>query len=76
MTYRVYLTIELPGDYVSVEAAQGAAIATLQAAVDSSSGRGIAIPKGRALQARVFAEGLVLSGQPHDFVVDICDGCI
>lgn len=73
MAYRVYLTVELLGDYPTVEHARGAAVQALQEAVDAGGG---ALIKGRALQARVFPAHAMLSEQLPAFIVDIFDGCI
>lgn len=78
MAYKVYLTVELPGEYTQREVAQLAAIHALRTTVAVAKvNTELNYISGRAVQARVFeSEGAVLSGHPHAFIVDICDGCM
>jgi hypothetical protein len=81
MTYRLYMTIELPGAFTDKEAARDAAVATLQNAVTvfDTEARAMTwgtIARGDAIECRVFEQGKALSGEQHAFIIDICDGAI
>jgi hypothetical protein len=81
MTYKVYMTIELRDSYDSKDAAMDAAAEALQNAVtvfdpEARSSVWQDIASGAAVQARVFEDGKVLSGEQHAFVIDIHDGAI
>ena len=83
MTYRVYLTIEMPDEYGTKEAATAAAIEALRDAVASplqnhsvAARASLNLMRGSAVQARVFAADTITSGAQHAFLVDIHDGCI
>jgi len=75
MAYRVYLTVELPDDYATRDEAADAAILALQNAAEIEAER--VVNPFTTIEARVFKveERLSLPRQ-HEFVVDICDGCI
>ena len=74
MTYKVYMTIELPERYASKEDAMVAAVQELKDAVR----RQVEMPaiEFRAIQCRVFEAGQITDGSDHDFLVDIHDGTI
>jgi hypothetical protein len=74
MTYKVYMTIELPERYASKEDAMDAAVKELKDAVQ----RLVDMPaiEFRAIQCRVFEVGKITDGGDHDFLVEIHDGTI
>ena len=74
MTYKVYMTIELPEHYPSKEDATDAAVKELQDAVQ----RQVEMPaiEFRVIQCRVFEADKITHGGDHDFLVDIHDGTI
>jgi hypothetical protein len=74
MTYKVYMTIEMPERYASKEDAMDAAVQELQDAVQ----RQVEMPaiEFRAIQCRVFESGKITDRGDHDFLVDIHDGTI
>ena len=74
LTYKVYMTIELPERYASKEDATDAAVKELQDAVQ----RQVDMPaiEFRVIQCRVFEAGKITHGGDHDFLVDIHDGTI
>lgn len=81
MTYRLYMTIEMPGEYTDKESAMDAAVQELQDAVTvfDPTAHALAADKrarGRAIECRVFEHGKALSGEQHAFIIDICDGAI
>ncbi len=81
MTYRVYLTIEMPGTYGDKNSAMDAAVKALQDAVtvfdpEAHARASLNLLRGSAIQARVFEEGKITSGDRHAFIVDIHDGAI
>jgi hypothetical protein len=73
-TYKLYLTVELPGSYDTKDVAMDAAVEALQDAVEKYVAEPDLLLK--PIEMRVFAEGKALSGEQHDFVVDILDGAI
>lgn len=75
MAYKVYLTFELPEEYATKELAMDAAVDALRTAVEIE-GEKIVRPMS-AMEASVYVEGSFLHlPRKHEFVVDICDGCI
>jgi hypothetical protein len=74
VTYKVYMTIELPERYGSKEEAMDAAVTELKDAVQ----RQVDMPaiEFRVIQCRVFQAGKITDGVDHDFLVDIHDGTI
>lgn len=67
--YKIYVTVELPGQYTQLETARMSAVRKLQTlTADKLSGLPI-------VQVRVFEENKVLSGERHAFTVDMMDGC-
>jgi hypothetical protein len=75
------MTMELPETYATKDEAMDAAVKALQDAVDiNDDSAQIAmtarILHGVAMECRVFADHKVLSGEQHEFIIDICDGAI
>ena len=74
MTYKVYLTIELPETYADREMAMDAAVEALRHAVEVQVTN--ADVTTRPIDCRVFEDGTILHGGKHEFIIDICDGAI
>jgi len=73
-TYKLYLTVELPGDYESKDAAMDAAVEALGDACEKYVAEPLLLLK--PIDCRVFEDGTILhSGKPV-FTIDICDGAI
>lgn len=81
MTFKVYLTVEMPGEYDTKDEARDAAIETLRDAATTFDPKiqarsSLNLMRGTAVQARVFPSDTITSGAQHAFLVDIHDGCI